>query len=199
METSENNFKSLTKTGKNLEFGWKHLLVRFFAILVISATFSYLQLFGIMSLKSLESKLLIPAISGLIIAIINWKYLTRIALFLMPIWLATSSALAFFGVILINILEMPYDQSTYWWLDLIIEYLPPIISGHWLYSGYSRMARGVSILSWFTVVLSTLLTVFLLYNADVSFVILQAFYYPILSVALSLLHLKKEKSKSIIF
>lgn len=182
-----------TKIKFKKPYGVKNLLISLTAIAIVSGFFSYLQAAEIMSLKSPEAKLLLPALSGFLLAIFNWKYLVKIAVILLPLWFATATAIAFAGVLLIGLLEMPYDQGTYWWLDLIIELLPPAIAGHWLYSGYSRMAKGVSFWSWFSTVFISVLIVFLLFRTELSLAIIQAFYYPLLSAALCLVHFKKEK------
>ena len=174
-------------------FGWTHLFIRVAIILVIVSFFSYLQAVGTMSVKELDSLLIVPAISGLLMSVLNWRYLVKISVILLPVWFAASIAIAFSGVIIINLVEMPYEQGDYWWLDLVFEFLPAFLAGHWLYSGYSRMSKGISFWGWFIIVGTNLLLVFLIYRADINPTFLQPAYFTIICAGLCLMHFKKQK------
>jgi hypothetical protein len=76
--------------------------------------------------------------------------------------------------------------------------VPPLIAGHWLYSGYSRMAKGISFWAWFIIVGVTVLSIFLLFRSNLSYLMLQGFYHTILCAALCLLHFGKEKSRRLL-
>jgi hypothetical protein len=175
-------------------FGWKHLMLRTGIIALFSILLGILQAYRILVLQSPESKLLVPAMFGLFFALLNWSYLVRISMLLLPIWFAASTALAHAGVLFIGVLEMPYDRTKFWWIDLLIEFVPPLIAGHWLYSGYSRMAKGISLWAWFIIIIVTVLSIFLLFRSNLSYLLLQGFYHTILCAALCLLHFGKEKS-----
>ena len=179
-------------------FGWKHFLLRTAIIALLSLILGCLQAFNLIVFSSPESKLIVPAFLGFVFALLNWSYLVRAAIFLLPIWFAASTALAHAGVLFIGVLEMPYDQTKFWWIDLLIEFVPAIIAGHWLYSGYSRMAKGVSFWSWFVIVGSTMLSIFLLFRTELSYLLLQGFYHTILCAALCLVHFSKEKSRRLL-
>jgi hypothetical protein len=181
-----------------IPFGWKHLLLRTIIIALFSLILGYLQAIKIIVLSSPESKLIIPALFGFVFALLNWSYLVKISVFLLPIWFAASTALAHAGVLFIGVLEMPYDQTKFWWIDLLIEFVPPLIAGHWLYSGYSRMAKGISFWSWFVIVASTILSILLLFRTELSYLLLQGVYHTFLCAALCLVHLKKEKSRRLL-
>jgi hypothetical protein len=182
-----------------IPFGWKHLLLRTAIIGLFSLVLGYLQAIGVILLQSPESKLIVPALFGLVFSLINWSYLVRISIVLLPLWFAASTALAHAGVLFIGVLEMPYDQTKFWWIDLLIEFIPPLIAGHWMYSGYSRMAKGVSFWGWFVIVSITLLSIFLLFRTELSYLLLQGFYHTFLCAALCLLHFGKEKSRRLLF
>ena len=181
-----------------IPFGWKHLLLRTIIIALFSLILGYLQAIKIIVLSSPESKLIIPALFGFVFALLNWSYLVKISVFLLPIWFAASTALAHAGVLFIGVLEMPYDQTKFWWIDLLIEFVPPLVAGHWLYSGYSRMAKGISFWSWFVIVASTILSILLLFRTELSYLLLQGVYHTFLCEALCLVHLKKEKSRRLL-
>ena len=108
----------------------------------------------------------------------------------MPIWFAAALAIFFAGTILVELLDVQIEESTYPWLAMIIKYLPPAIAGHWLYSGYSRMSRSKSILAYFLIVTSSVLIAIFLY-ADYDIYVLQAFYLILACFSLNILHLNR--------
>jgi hypothetical protein len=181
-----------------IPFGWKHLLLRTIIIALFSLVLGYLQAINLIVLSSPESKLIIPALFGFVFALLNWSYLVKVSVFLLPIWFAASTALAHAGVLFIGVLEMPYDQTKFWWIDLLIEFVPPLIAGQWLYSGYSRMAKGISFWGWFVIVTSTILSILLLFRTELSYLLLQGFYHTFLCAALCLVHFGKEKSRRLL-
>jgi hypothetical protein len=180
-------------------FGWKHLLLRTAIIAACSVFIGYLQLVDVLVLSSPESKLIVPTLIGFIFALLNWSYLVKIALILLPIWFATATAIAHSGLLFTEVIEMPYDQDKYWWIDWMIQFLPPLISGHWLYSGYSRMGKGISYWGWLSSVLFSFLAIFFLIKIKVSYLFLQGFYHTLICAVLCLVHFKKEKSKYLLF
>jgi len=175
------------------KYGWLHLLIRFLVLLTIIGTLSYLQEVKIMSTKSLDSKLIIPALAGLLMSIMNWHYLVKISILLLPIWFAASIAIAFSGIILLSIVEMPYESGSFLWLDILVEYVPAAIAGHWLFSGYSRMGKGKSFWGYIIVVGSSVIMVFLLYRVETPLYILQPLYFSLLCAGLCLTHFEKQK------
>ncbi len=200
MESSNQNKnqESLDNMSGFVPFGWKHLLLRTCIMALFSILIAVLQAYKVLVLQSPESKLLVPALFGLFFALLNWSYLVKISFVLLPIWFAASTALAHAGVLFIGVLEMPYDPTKFWWIDLLIEFVPPLIAGHWLYSGYSRMAKGISFWAWFIIVGVTVLSIFLLFRSNLSYLLLQGFYHTILCAALCLLHFGKEKSRRLL-
>lgn len=200
MESSNQNKnqESLDNMSGFVPFGWKHLLLRTCIMALFSILIAFLQAYKVLVLQSPESKLLVPALFGLFFALLNWSYLVKISFVLLPIWFAASTALANAGVLFIGVLEMPYDPTKFWWIDLLIEFVPPLIAGHWLYSGYSRMAKGISFWAWFIIVGVTVLSIFLLFRSNLSYLLLQGFYHTILCAALCLLHFGKEKSRRLL-
>lgn len=176
-----------------VKYGWKQLLIRVLVLLAVVGTLSYLQEAEIMSTKSLDANLLIPAISGLLMSIMNWRYLVKISIILLPIWFAASIAIAFSGVLLLKIIEMPYEQGDYWWLDILVEYLPAAVAGHWLFSGYARMAKGKSFWGYIITVGASVIIVFLLFRTHTPLYILQPLYFSLLCMGLCLTHFEKEK------
>jgi hypothetical protein len=186
------------RSGAFVAFGWRHLLLRAFIMALFSILIAVLQAYKVLVLQSPESKLLVPALFGLFFALLNWSYLVKISFVLLPIWFAASTALAHAGVLFIGVLEMPYDRTKFWWVDLLIEFVPPLIAGHWLYSGYSRMAKGISFWAWFIIVGISVLSIFLLFRSDISYLLLQGFYNTILCAALCMLHFGKEKSRRLL-
>lgn len=200
MESSNNseNMQLSQDSRGYIPFGWKHLLLRTLIIAIFSILSGFMQAYRIIVLQSPESKLLIPAIFGLLFALLNRSYLVRVSIILLPLWFAVSTALAHAGVLFIGVLEMPYDRAKFWWLDLLIEFVPPLVAGHWLYSGYSRMSKGRSFWAWLIILGITLLSIFLLFRSNLSYLLLQGFYHTIICTALCLLHFGKEKSSKLL-
>jgi hypothetical protein len=173
-----------------VHYGWKNLIIVSSVIFVLTGTFSYLQFSKIMSLDP-EYLILIPTVTAFVTAILNWRYLVKISILIWPIWFTTAMALAFAGMFIMSQLEMPYNKGTYWWIDLLIEYLPAYFSGHWLFSGYSRMAHGKSFAGYLICVVSILAMVFLLLNVNKIEYILQPVFYTTVTVGLCLVHFGK--------
>jgi hypothetical protein len=173
-----------------IHYGWKNLITNTAIILFLTTVFSYLQYSKIMSLDP-EYKILIPSFTAFVTAILNWRYLVKISLFIWPIWFTTAMALAFTGMFIMSQLEMPYNQKTFWWIDAMVEYLPAYFSGHWLFSGYSRMAHGKSSAGYLICVFSILFMVFLLLNFKNIDLILQPIFYAVITAGLCLVHFGK--------
>ena len=153
------------------KYGWKQLWILFAIVLIVGSFFSYLQSIGWIKDDSLESQLLVPASIGLIMAILNANYLVKISFLLLPIWFATATAMAFSGIFIIKIIELPYNRETYWWIG--------------------RMAKGISFLGYSMAVVSSLMMVFFFSFLDLSLFIVQPLYYSFLCFGLSLVHFGK--------
>lgn len=171
-------------------FGWKHLLIRVVAVLILTGILSYLEGSGTINFKMAEAKLIVPAAVGLLMAIFNWRFLVKIAIIIMPIWFAAAMAIYFAGVALVRLADLQFEQESYAWLAIVIQYLPPAIAGHWLYSGYSRMSKSISIPAYFIAVASSVSVAFFLY-ADYDIYLLQTVYLTVVCFALNLMHLNR--------
>ena len=198
MESLSENIEEHNNEKSLWPFGWKHLLLRTAIIALFSAFIGYLQLVNVLVLDSPESKLIVPTLIGFVFALVNLPYLVKISLVLLPVWLATATAIAHSGLLFTEVIEMPYDQAKYWWIDWIIQFLPPVISGHWLYSGYSRMGKGISYWGWLASVIFSVMAIFLLVKLKVSYLLLQGLYHTLICAALCLVHFKKEKRKNLL-
>lgn len=170
-------------------FGWRHLLIRASIVAIIASLLSYLQAIELINVSSgIEAKLLVPATAGLALAIVNFKLLQRLAILLLPLWFAAAVAIEVGGVFLVAMVNNGFEQYMNPVLDIIVQYLPAAISGHWLYSGYSRFARSTSILVyWLTVSLSIFIA-FLLYT-DYNLYLLEAIYLSLSAFLLSYMHM----------
>lgn len=191
IEQIPNPQKSAEDKIAHYKYGWKQLWILFAIVLIVGSFFSYLQSIGWIRDESLESQLFVPASIGLIMAVLNANYLVRISFLLLPIWFATATAMAFSGIFIIKIIELPYNRETYWWIDIFLEYLPAYLSGHWLFSGYGRMAKGISFLGYSMAIVSSLMMVFFFSFLDLSLFIVQPLYYSFLCFGLSLVHFGK--------
>ncbi len=189
--TTENDNKATSPktTISETLFGWKHLIVRVLLIALIASGLSYLQAIKVINVSSgIEAQLFVPAMVGLVLAILNFKLLRRIAIILLPLWFASAVAIEFAGIFLAHMFNNGFEERITGVLGLLLEYLPAAIAGHWLYSGYTRFARRYSIIIYLLVVLLSILVAFLVYS-DFDIYMLQGIYLTVVSSLLSYLHM----------
>lgn len=170
-------------------FGWKHLLIRASIVAFIASLLSYFQAIELINVSAgIEAQLLVPAAAGLALTIVNFKLLQRLAILLLPIWFAAAVAIEVGGVYLAVMVNNGFEQYMNPVLDIVVQYLPAAISGHWLYNGYSRFARSTSIIAYWLMVSLSIFVAFLLYT-DYNIYLLEAIYLSISAFLLSYMHM----------
>lgn len=168
-------------------FGWKQLLIRAIILFIVTGFISYLGVAEIINMNHLNSQLLEPAVTGLVIAILNWRYLYKIAIIVMPLWLPAALAISLAAIYLTAFI--PYEEGSNIFIDWGLKILPFFIAGHWIYNGYSRLARRNSLLVYLAVVIWFTLIGVIIFESDSShFFWLEAIDLSITGVLLSTLH-----------
>jgi hypothetical protein len=192
MTKNQNNpNKSVKGTPKEVVFGWKHLLIRATIVAVISSFLSYLQAIEVINVAgNTEAQLLVPAITGLLLVIVHFKLLRPLAIIFIPLWFAAAVAIEVGGAFLAAMVNNGFQEYMNPVLDIIVQYLPAAISGHWLYSGYSRFSRSTSILVYWLVVGLSVFIAFLFYT-DFEINLIEAIYLSLAAYLLSYMHMGK--------
>jgi len=172
-------------------FSVKQLLWRVLLVFLVAFLLSLLRKNHLLWNEFPESSFIIPLSLGYLLVFLNWNYLVKSTILFFPIWFTASITLSFSGVLLLSIIRMPYDPSLYFWIDWLIEFLPPIIASNWLYNGYSRAARARSKIANLILVLSTLIFVILVSKANYDYYILLPFYFGFLAYGIIWIHMGK--------
>ncbi|WBM75016.1 hypothetical protein [Saprospira grandis] len=168
-------------------YSWTHWAISSSLLLAILLLVAYLQLEEILFLKG-ELLLSLPAFTGVYLSLANWNFIKKWALILLPIWLAVALAIGLLGILGAKIFLSEVEPGDYWWIDFLVQILPALLSGHWLYNGYSQMSTKGSWFIYLLLLFWCVLGSLLFFSDSINFFILQAVYLGGLGSILQLLH-----------
>ena len=188
MSKNATNNNSQPSVGGVRIYSWIHWAISSSLLLAILLVVAYLQLEEILFLKGELLQLSLPAFTGVYLSLANWNYMKKWAIILLPIWLAVALAIGLLGILGANLFLSEVEPGDYWWIDFLVQILPALLSGHWLYNGYSQMSTKGSWFVYLLLLFWCVLGSLLFFNDSINFFILQAVYLGGLGSILQLLH-----------
>ncbi|WCL81871.1 hypothetical protein PPO43_02005 [Saprospira sp. CCB-QB6] len=188
MSKSATNNNSQPPAGSLRIYSWAHWAISSALLMAILLFVAYLQLEEILFLKGELLQLSLPAFTGIYLTLANWNFIKKWALILLPIWLAVALAIGLLGILGATLFLSEVEPGEYWWIDFLVQILPALLSGHWLYNGYSQMSRRGSWTVYLLLLFWCVLGSLLFFSDTINFFILQAIYLSGLGSILQLIH-----------